>query len=205
MMREMTIPEDPVGPSPVPMKTLSVKRGFATGPAGSLLKADRPLRIYIEGLRLLTPDQIRDLLLKRRSLEEVKMLIQEDAAPTFIYRGKMSLDGETFRLADVEFRSRGSETVLRARIAEDIEGVAGVGRSEVEGYVVGRIEIIEGVSDNVSWRASGRASVSVSEKVSERARKRASEGVSDSPGTMVIYRGALAGRYILRLDPPAEG
>jgi hypothetical protein len=181
MMKEMTVPEDPVGPSPVPMKTLSVRRGFATGPAGSLLKADRPLRIYIEGLRLLTPDQIRDLLLKRRSLEEVKMLIQEEATPTFIYRGKMSLDDETYRLEDVEFRSRGSETVLRVRIAEDVEGVVGVGDSEVEGYVVGRIEIIESVSENVS------------------------EGGSDPPGSMVIYRGPLAGRYTLHLDLPTEG
>lgn len=189
MMKEMTIPEDPVGPSPVPMKTLSVRRGFATGPAGSLLKADRPLRIYIEGLRLLTPDQIRDLLLKRRSLEEVKMLIQEEATPAFIYSGEMTLGGETFRLVDVEDQSCGSGKVLRARIAEYIDGVAVIEGSEVEDGHLGRIEIIESVSESVSGRAS----------------ERASEGGSDPPGSMVIYRGPLAGSYTLHLDLPTEG
>ncbi|MDF0590200.1 hypothetical protein [Candidatus Methanocrinis natronophilus] len=185
MMKEMSIHEDPVGPSHRPMKTLSVWRGFATGPAGSLSKADRPVRIEIEGLRLLTPDQIRDLLLKRRGLGEVRMLMQEEASPTFVYLGRMTLGGETFRLVDVEHRSYGSEKVLIAMIAEDREGVARVGRSEVEGDFVGQIEIIVSVSENVSGRAS----------------ERASERVSDAPGTMVIYRGALAGRYILHLDP----
>ncbi len=181
MTKEMSVADNPVGPSPTPLKTVSSRRGFATGPAGSSLKSDRPVRVEIEGLRLLSPAQIKDLLLKRKNLEEVKMLIEEEANPTFIYRGKMSLDGETFRLVDVEFRSLGPETVLRARITEVRGSGGGIWSDDVEGEVVGRIETKGGFSEEVS------------------------EGVSDAPGSMAIYRGALAGRYALRLDPSIDG
>ena len=140
MIKEMTIPEDTVGPSTVPMKTLYVRRGFATGPAGPSSKMDRPFRVYIEGLRLLTPDQIRNLFHNRKSLEEIKMLIEEEANPSFIYRGKMSLDGNNYNLSDVYIRSRDTETVLRAEIRRGSDGVIS---SENSGDVMGRIEMKE--------------------------------------------------------------
>ncbi len=145
MMKNMTIPESPIGSSAAPMKTLLVKSGFALGPSGSFFKSARPLRIEVEGLRLLSPAQIKDLLQNRRSLEEIKMLIEEEANPSFIYRGKMRLDGELFRLVDVHLRSWDSETVLSADLAEIRGGREGIWSSEGVGDVVGHIETKEGV------------------------------------------------------------
>jgi hypothetical protein len=145
MMKDITIPESMMGSSATPMKAVSIKSGFALGPAGSFFKSARPLRIEIEGLRLLSPAQIKDLLHSRRSLEEVKMLIEEEANPTFIYRGRMGLDGEDYRLVDVDFRSWDSEIVLKADLAEAREGREEIWSSETVGDVVGRIETKEGV------------------------------------------------------------
>ncbi len=140
MMKNMTIPESPMGSSAGPIKTVWVKSGFALGPAGSFFKSARPLRIEIEGLRLLSPAQIKDLLQNRKSLEEIKMLIEEEANPSFIYQGKMRLGGELFRLLDVDLRSWDSETVLKADLAE-IRGTRdGIWSSEASGDILGRIE-----------------------------------------------------------------
>lgn len=140
----MTIPESPIGSSAAPIKTFVVKSGFALGPAGSFFKSARPLRIEVEGLRLLSPAQIKDLLQNRKSLEEIKMLIEEEVNPSFIYRGKMRLDGEFFRLVDVHFRSWDSETILSADLAK-IRGVReGIWSSEGVSDVVGHIETKEG-------------------------------------------------------------
>ena len=145
MMKNMTIPESPIGSSAAPIKTVLVKSGFALGPAGSFFKSARPLRIEVEGLRLLSPAQIKDLLQKRRSLEEIKMLIEEEANPSFIYRGKMRLDRELFQLVDVHIRSWDSETVLSADRAEIREEREGIWSSQGGGDVVGHIETKEGI------------------------------------------------------------
>lgn len=142
MITNMSIPEPRIGSSSAPMKMVFVKSGFVLGPAGSFLKSARPVRIDIEGMRLLSPAQIKDLLQNRKSLEEIKMLIEEEANPSFIYRGTMSLDGKSYRLADVDFRSRGSEMVLKAEIRRGCDGVFS---SEASGEVMGRIEMKERV------------------------------------------------------------
>lgn len=147
MMKNMTIPESMMGSSAAPIKTVLAKSGFALGPAGSFFKSARPLRIEIEGLRLLSPAQIKALLQNRKSIEEIKMLIEEEANPYFLYRGKMRLDGEIYRLVDVDFRSWDSKTVLKANLAEIRGGREGIWSSEAASGVVGRIETKEGVGD----------------------------------------------------------
>ncbi len=134
-----------MGSSAAPIKAVWVKSGYALGPAGSFFKSARPLRIEIEGLRLLSPAQIKDLLQNRKSLEEIKMLIEEEANPSFIYRGKMRLDGELFQLVDVHLRSLDSGTVLSADLAEIRGEREGIWSSEGGGDVVGHIETKEGV------------------------------------------------------------
>jgi hypothetical protein len=176
MMKNITIPGSPTDSSATPMRAVWVKSGFALGPAGSFFKSARPLRIDIEGLRLLSPAQIKYLLHSRRSIEEVKMLIEEEASPSFIYRGEMRLDGECFRLVDVDFRSWDSETVLLADLAEIRGGLEGIWSSEAAGDVVGRIET-----------------------------KETKEGVGDARGTLMINQGTLSGRYTVHLDAPSEG
>ncbi len=173
MMKEMTIPERVIGSSASPIKTICVKSGFALGPAGSFFKSARPLRIEIEGLRLLSPAQIKDLLNARRSIEEIKMLIEEEANPSFIYRGNMTVDRERFRLVDVDFRSEGSETLLKADLAEVRKGPESIWSSEVVGDVIGRIET-----------------------------KEMAEGVGDAAGTLLIREGNLSGKYKVHLNAP---
>ncbi len=177
MMKDATIPELKIGSSALPRKTSAVKCGLAFGPRGPSLAAALPLKIEIEGLRLLSPTQIRELLTCRRSIEEVKMLIEEEADPTFIYQGDLSLDGKDFRLVDLYYGYQETETVLRANVAE-IGGRGEIRSSEMMGHVVGRIETRE-----KPLGAGG-------------------EGL----GNLVIKEGALRGRYRIRLDtPPKEG
>lgn len=147
MIKNMTIPESLMGSSATPIKTVCVISGFALGPAGSFFKSARPLRIEIEGLRLLSPAQIKDLLQNRKSFEEIKMLIEEESNPSFIYRGKMRLDTESYSLVDVDSRSWDSDTVLKADLAEIRGGREGIWSSETAGDVVGRIETKDGVGD----------------------------------------------------------
>mgnify|MGYP001230760830 CR=1 FL=1 len=173
MMKEMTIPERVIGSAASPIKTICVKSGFALGPAGSLLKSARPLRIEIEGLRLLSPAQIKDLLNSRRSIEEIKMLIEEEVNPSFIYRGQMIIDREQFWLVDVDYRSEDSGTVLKADLAEVRRGREGFWSSEAAGEVIGRIET-----------------------------KETTEGVGDAAGTLLIREGILSGRYKVHLSTP---
>ncbi len=175
MMKNMTIPESLMDSSAAPIKTVCVKSGFALGPAGSFFKSARPLRIEIEGLRLLSPAQIKDLLQNRKSIEEIKMLIEEEANPSFIYQGKMRLGRESYRLVDVDFRSWDSETVLRADLAEIRGGREGIWSSEAAGDVLGRIET-----------------------------KETKEGVGDGRGTLMINQGTLSGRYTVHLDASFE-
>jgi hypothetical protein len=138
MMTNMSVPKPRISSSSPPMKTVFVKSGFALGPAGSLSKSARHFRIVIEGMRLLSPAQIRNLLHNRKSLEEIKMLIEEEANPSFIYWGTMSLEGKSYRLSDVDIRSRDTETVLRAEIRRGSDCVIS---SETSGDVMGRIEV----------------------------------------------------------------
>ncbi len=148
MMKEMIIPDSMIGSSAVPIKTVCVKSGFALGPAGSFFKSARPLRIEIEGLRLLSPAQIKDLLHNRKSLEEIKMLIEEETNPSFIYRGTMRLDRESYKLVDVDYRSWDSETVLKADLAEIQGERESIWSSEAAGDVVGSIETKERFGDS---------------------------------------------------------
>ena len=101
------------------------------------------------------------------------MLIEEEVNPSFIYRGKMKLDGEHFRLVEVDFRSEDSETILKADLAEVRGGRDGIWSSDARGDVVGRIETKEKV-----------------------------EGVGDSGGTLVIKEGILSGKYTVHLNAP---
>lgn len=76
-MNTMPIPESTISSSLPQIQTVWVKNGYALGPEGSLLRLTRPLRIEIEGVRLLSPAQISDLMQSRISLEEVKILIRK--------------------------------------------------------------------------------------------------------------------------------
>lgn len=150
-MKEMTITESNISPSTIPMKTAFVRSGFAVGPAGSPFQAALPIRMEIEGLRLLSPSQIRELLSSRRSIDEVKMLIEEEANPSFIYWGNLQLEKERFKLSDLCFRTLDSETVLKADLAEVRGG--GIWSSEAKGAVAGRIETRE--TKVAGWEGGG--------------------------------------------------
>jgi len=172
MMKNMTVPESATGPSATPTKTVFVKSGFALGPAGSFFKSARPLKIEIEGLRLLGPARIDDLMRSRTSFEEVKMLIEEKADPSYIYRGKIRIENEYYSLVDLDYRCQNSETILRANLADDLadlrEGDGGLSEPDSIDRFIGHIEM--------------------------------REGGDDSGGSLVISQGILSGRYSIHLD-----
>jgi hypothetical protein len=147
VMNNMPIPESTIGSSPHPMQTVCVKSGYALGPEGSLFRSARPLRIEIEGLRFLSPARIEGLLQNRSSLEEVKMLIEEEADPSYIYRGRIRIENDYYSLVDVDFRCRDSEMMLKANLADDLadphEGDEGIWSSGTEDNLIGHIEIRE--------------------------------------------------------------
>ena len=171
----MTIPGPIIGSFPAPIKTVWVKSGFALGPAEYFFKSARPLRMEIEGLRLLSPAQIRDLLQKRTSIEEVKMLIEEESNPTYIYRGKIQIEKAHFRLIDVDFRCRDDETILKANLADLREGEGD------EGF------LYTGTRDDFIGEIETR------------------ESGGTGKGYLVINQGIFSGRYTVHLDVPVGG
>lgn len=173
----MTVPESATGSLAAPTSTFFVKSGFVLGPAGSFSKSARPLKIEIEGLRLLGPARIDDLMQSRTSLEEVKMLIEEEADPTYIYRGKIRIENEYYSLVDLDYRRQNSETILRANLADDLAdlrgGDEGLPEPESRDKFIGHIEM--------------------------------REGGGDSGGSLVISQGILSGRYAVHLDSAYGG
>jgi hypothetical protein len=172
MMKNMTIPESVICSSLAPIKTVCVKNGFALGPAGSFFKSARPLRIEIEGLRLLSPAQIQDLLQNRTNLEEIKMLIEEEADPSYIYRGKIRIENDYYSLVNLNFRCRESGTVLRANLADDL---ADLREDDGDRSYAGNNDDIIGQIET-----------------------RECDGISK--GNLVISQGTLSGRYTVHLD-----
>lgn len=151
MMKETTFTDSYIAPSTIPMKTALVRSGVALGPVGSPFQAPLPIMMEVEGLRLLSPSQIRELLSSRRSIDEVKMLIEEEANPSFVYWGDLQLGMEKFQLSDLSFRTLDTETVLRADLAEVRGG--GIWSPAAKGAVAGRIETREtGVG---GWKGVG--------------------------------------------------
>jgi hypothetical protein len=172
MMKNMTVPESAIGSSATPPKTFLAKSGFALGPAGSFFKSARPLKIEIEGLRLLGPARIEDLMQSRTSLEEVKMLIEEEVDPSYIYWGKIRIENEYYSLVDLDYRCQNSETILKANLADDLadlrEGDEGLPEPDSRDEFIGHIEM--------------------------------REGGGDSDGSLVISQGIHSGRYSVHLD-----
>jgi hypothetical protein len=144
MMNNIPIPESTIGSSAHPILTVCVKSGYALGPEGSLFRSARPLRIEIEGLRFLSPARIEGLLQNRTSLEEVKTLIEEEADPSYIYRGRIRIGNDYYSLVDVDFRCRDSEMILKANLADDLvnlrEGDEGIWSSGTEDNFIGYLD-----------------------------------------------------------------
>ncbi len=174
-MKNMPIPESAISSSLPPMNTICVKSGYALGPEGSFFKSARPLRIEIEGMRLLSPAQIKDHLLNRTSLEEIKMLIEEEADPSYIYRGKIRIDNDYYSLVDVDFRCRDSGTILRANLADDLADLR-----EGDGA-----HLYSGTKDDFVGHIETRVCGGISK------------------GRLVISHGILSGRYNVHLDVAA--
>jgi len=178
MIKTMTIPKTQVvGQSFAPARTISVMRGFAQGPAGSFFKSNHPIMVEIEGLRLLNPSQIEDLLHSRRCLEEVKMLIEEEADPSYIYQGKIRIENYYYSLVDVDLRCRDSEMILKANLSDDLadlrEGDEGVLSPGTEDGFIGHIEM--------------------------------SDCSGTSKGRLVISQGTLSGRYTFLPEQGEDG
>ena len=121
--------------SPAPIKSVCTKSGFVLGPAESLLKSARPIRIEIERLRLIIPSQIRELLENEKSLDEIKTFVERDANPSFVYRGKIWLDGMAHSLVELDLAYEGGETVLKADVAEVQENIWFQGSKNVIGHI----------------------------------------------------------------------
>lgn len=172
MMKTMPIPESTIGSSIPGAETVCVKSGFALGPEGSFFRSARPFKIEIEGLRLLSTARIKDLMQEKRSFEEVKMLIEEEADPTYLYRGKIRIANEYYSLKDVDFRCQDSEMVLKANLADDLAGLReGEGGQPDGGVLPSGTE--DGFIGHIEMRESDGA----------------------SKGRLVISQGALSGRY----------
>lgn len=152
MIKTMTIPKTQVGgQSFAPARTISVMRGFAQGPAGSFFKSNHPIMVEIEGLRLLNPSQIEDLLHSRRCLEEVKMLIEEEADPTYICRGNIRIENSYYRLVNVDLSRQESGRTLKADLADPLDRDEGLLYTDAEDDFIGQIEVKE-----VGGTANGR-------------------------------------------------
>ena len=136
--------------SSVPIKSVCTTSGFVLGPDGSLLKSARPIRIEIERLRLIIPSQVRELLENEKSLDEIKAFVERDANPSFIYRGKIWLDGMAHSLVGLDLTYESNETILNADVAEIQEDIWFQGSSSI----IGHIKAKEGV-----WGTKGELEI----------------------------------------------
>ncbi len=132
-----------IGSFPSLIKIVCVRSGFALGPEGAFFRSARPLRIEIEGMRLLSPAQIKALLQKGKCAENVKMLVEEDESPSYVYRGNIQIENAHYRLVKVDFRCSDSEKILKAKLADISEVDKGFLYTCAKEEVIGEIETKE--------------------------------------------------------------
>jgi len=124
-----------VGPFQAPIRTVETHMGLVMG-----CNESHPLRIETETIRMLQPSQISRLLDGNMSHREMTEMIAEDADFVFIYKGRIWLGEDHYRLVDIDYEEVGF--ILDADLASPREG--GQYRRDIDA-VVGHIAIRESV------------------------------------------------------------
>jgi hypothetical protein len=162
---EMMPPQNAGFPMGVPMEVLINGHGFVMRGNESHI-----LRLKVETIMPLEPDQIRGLLASNKSLEEIRNDIRAKESDTGekTYRGSMILDRSIYPLINITVSASGNNsTALKADLAD-----LGPLSSANDTAILGSITVIITPSD----------------------------GGLIGNGELQIWRGQLAARYSLLLD-----
>jgi hypothetical protein len=103
-------------PMGVPLEVLYSGHGFALEDNESHI-----LRLKVETIMPLQPDQIRDLLSSNKSLEEIRdeIRVKEDETGEVAFRGSMILDRDIYPLVNIVISTTGNNsTAIRASLAD---------------------------------------------------------------------------------------
>ncbi len=138
-------------------------KGYATKEDSSY-----PVRLNVETIRTVDPDEARRLMASNMSLEEVIIQARSGDRET-ILRGSVKLNNDSYLLTDITIASSGNSSVLEAKVAnndlssgqDDAESI--VGRMVVTISAKDDNEVAEGYMVMDDSRYSGTYSLSMTE------------------------------------------
>ena len=114
-------------------------RGFATKDDES-----HPIRLNVETIRTLDPDEARRFLASNISIEEVRFQTRAEERDT-ISRGNIRLNNDGYWLIDITMTSSGNRSTLDANIASPRSGSGSRDAASTVGHVVVTISIVDGI------------------------------------------------------------
>jgi len=114
-------------------------RGFATKDDES-----HPIRLNVETIRTLDPDEARRFLASNMSIEEVKSQTRAEDRDT-ISRGDIRLNNDGYWLVDITTMSSGNRSRLEASIASPISGSGLRDAASTVGHVVLTRSMVDGI------------------------------------------------------------
>jgi hypothetical protein len=114
-------------------------RGFATKDDES-----HPIRLNVETIRTLDPDEARRFLASNMSIEEVRSQTRAGDRDT-ISRGNIRLNNDGYWLIDITTMSSGNRSTLEASIASPMSGSGSRDAASTVGHVVVTISMVDGV------------------------------------------------------------
>jgi len=107
------------------------------------------VRLNVEAIKTIDPDEARRLLSSNKSLEEVRSQVRESNRDT-ILRGSIKLNNDSYRLINITLTSTNGRSIIEANIARpgfrsgSGDGQSAVGHASVTVYDEGEIKMAEG-------------------------------------------------------------
>lgn len=107
------------------------------------------VRLNVQTIKTISPDEARRLLSSNKSLEEVRSQVRESDRDT-ILRGSIKLNNDSYRLINITFTSTNNRSIIEANIARpgfrsgSGDGASTVGYAFVTIYDAGEMDMAEG-------------------------------------------------------------
>ena len=114
-------------------------RGFATKDDES-----HPIRLNVETIRTLDPDEARRFLASNISIEEVRSQTRAEDRDT-ISRGNIRLNNDGYWLIDITMMPSGNRSTLEASVASPRSGSGSRDAASTVGHVVVTISMVDGI------------------------------------------------------------
>jgi hypothetical protein len=114
-------------------------RGFATKEDES-----HPIRLNVETIRTLEPDEARRLLASNISIKEVRSQTRAENKDA-ILRGNIRLNNDSYRLIDITLASSGNKSTLEASVVNPRSSSGSGDAASTVGHAVVTISMVDGI------------------------------------------------------------